>query len=200
MARLRKSFYARPAEVVARELIGARVVSTIDDVQTAGVIVEAEAYVGPDDPASHAAKRIGRTARNESMYGPPGTAYVYRLYGHHCLNVVTDSVGFPAAVLIRALAPVAGIDVMRTRRWPGVAPGRDRDTARGPGNLTRALGITSDMDGHLLTHPPLWLEMPRSPSRGEVVVGRRIGVTRAADWQLRFFLRDSPHVSAHRRI
>ncbi len=102
-----------------------------------GVIVETEAYVGPHDPASHAATRIGKTERNKTMFGPPGHAYVYRSYGiHWCLNVVTEEVGFPAAVLIRALDPIVGVEEMRERRG-GTAP-----LCAGPGRLTQALGVS----------------------------------------------------------
>ena len=110
-------FYARPAESVARDLLGMVLVSTIGGSEVRGRIVETEAYVGPHDDASHAAARIGRTARNEAMYGEPGVAYVYRIYGvHWCLNAVTDVADFPAAVLIRALEPIRGISLMRRRR------------------------------------------------------------------------------------
>lgn len=188
-------FYARPAEEVARDLLGRIVVSVIADVRTAGEIVEAEAYVGPHDEASHAHERFGRTARNMVMFGRPGLAYVYRIYGiHWCLNAVTDEEGFPAAVLIRALRPVEGLDAARARRT-----GRpDRELMRGPGNLCRALGITGEHNGHSLQTPPLWIEEGRPVPDAEVAAGPRIGISRAADWPLRFWIPESTHVSASR--
>jgi DNA-3-methyladenine glycosylase len=186
------SFYARPAEVVAPALIGAWIVSTVDSGRAIGRIVEAEAYVGPHDDASHAAARIGRTRRNESMYGPPGIAYVYRIYGiHWCLNVVTNAPDDPAAVLVRAIEPVSGLDVMRRRR------GHTHDDAlgRGPGNLARALGITAALDGHRLDRPPLLIARGEPVASRDVAVGPRIGITRARDWPLRFWLRSNPSVS-----
>jgi DNA-3-methyladenine glycosylase len=202
---LPSAFYARPAEEVARDLLGAHLLSTIDGERTLGRIVEAEAYVGPHDPASHAAERIGRTARNASMYGPPGIAYVYRIYGMHwCLNAVTGSPDHPAAVLIRAVEPLEGLDVMRRRRRapPGRRPTElsaswppDRELARGPARLARALGIDGALDGHALDRPPLCIVPGERIPDERVVAGPRIGVTRARDWELRFFLRGSPWVS-----
>ena len=185
------SFFARPAREVAAALVGTVLVSTIGDVRTAGRIVETEAYVGPEDPASHAAERIGRTARNAAMFGPPGSAYVYLSYGiHWCLNAVTDRRGHPGAVLIRALEPVEGLETMRDRR--GTA---DRDLARGPGRLTQALGITREQDGHPLDRPPLRVHEGAPLEPGALEVGPRIGISRARDWPLRFTLRGSRHLS-----
>ena len=194
-APLPAGFFARPSREVALDLLGKVVLSTLGGETTAGRIVETEAYLGPDDPASHAAARIGRTARNAAMFGPPGTAYVYLSYGiHWCLNAVTDREGHPGAVLIRALEPVAGLEVMRARR--GTA---DRDLARGPGRLTQALGITAALDGHALQHPPLTFN-DAPPVPGEhIEAGPRVGITRAADWPLRFTVSESPWVSGPRR-
>lgn len=193
---LPRSFYARRAESVARALLGQILVSTIDGTTTSGRIVETEAYVGPHDAASHAAERIGRTRRNESMYGDPGIAYIYRIYGvHWCLNVVTDRAAYPAAVLIRALEPLIGLEVMRGRRSL-VRPARaDRDLCSGPGKLAQALAITGTLDGHPLDRPPLSIvEGARIPPR-RIVTAERIGITRAHDWPLRFYERGNPHVS-----
>lgn len=205
-------FFARPARNVARELLGAVLVSTVDGALTAGRITETEAYIGPQDPASHAAKRIGRTSRNQAMFGPPGTAYVYRIYGiHWCLNVVTDREAFPAAVLIRSLEPLAGFDTMRVRRGtaapapvPVGAAEDDLQTARnpedrtlttGPGRLAQALGVSDALDRHDLQAPPLRLLAGRSAPDHDVASGPRIGVTRATSWPLRFFLQRSPWLS-----
>jgi DNA-3-methyladenine glycosylase len=188
-------FCARPAEDVARDLLGRVLVSSVGGEVTAGRIVEAEAYVGPHDDASHAAARTGRTARNAAMFGAPGTAYVYRIYGiHWCLNIVTDRPDYPAAVLVRALEPVAGWDVMRRRR--GGVP--DRDLARGPGRLAQALAVDRSLDGHPLQRPPLLLAAGEAVPDRVVAVDRRIGVVRAADWPLRFFMDGSRWVSRGR--
>ena len=146
--KLPRAFYDRPTLDVARDLLGKVLVHRRGPSISSGVIVEVEAYIGESDPACHAAP--GRTRRNEPLYGPPGHAYVYLNYGLHCLvNVVTEREGLPAAVLIRALDPLDGVQVMRRRRARPAkgrrAPGRvrpDSTLCRGPGNLTTAMGIT----------------------------------------------------------
>lgn len=191
-------FIARPVETVARELLGKRLVSNLGGVLTSGVIVETEAYRGLDDPASHAATRIGRTARNAAMFGPPGHAYVYRIYGMHwCMNIVTGAEGDPQAVLIRALDPLEGEGEMMSRRAgtqakPGALP---RLICAGPGRLCQALGVTGALYGHDLSRPPLEVRTGWTVAPGDVGVSSRIGVTAAADWPLRFFVRGNPSVS-----
>jgi DNA-3-methyladenine glycosylase len=193
---LPRSFFARESALVARELLGKQLVSAVAGKRVSGRIVETEAYVGPHDEASHAAQRIGRTRRNESMFARPGTAYVYKIYGMYwCLNAVTDEVDFPAAVLIRAVEPLTGLDVMRKRRWPATAPGPDRAIASGPGKLATAFAITGALDGHDLCKPPLYITEGEPIARSGVVVGPRIGITRAVDWPLRFCLKNSPWLS-----
>jgi DNA-3-methyladenine glycosylase len=193
---LAASWYARPAELVARELLGTVLVSTIDGVKCEGRIVETEAYIGPHDDASHAAERIGRTTRNLTMFGSPGLAYVYRIYGiHWCLNIVTDEIDYPAAVLIRAVEPVQGIEHMRARRERGQKHLPDTALTSGPGKLAAALGITGEHDAHPLDRPPLWVRAGQPVPRRHVRAGPRIGITRAADWPLRFCERDNPWVS-----
>ncbi len=184
-------FYGRPAREVARDLVGKVVVSEVGGERVGGRIVETEAYTGPEDPASHAAERIGRTTRNAAMFGPPGTAYVYLSYGvHWCLNAVSDREEHPGAVLIRALEPLMGLPAMRRRRGM-----RDRDLARGPGRLCQALGITGSLNGHVLTDPPLrFLDAPALPDSA-VDAGPRIGISRALDWPLRFTVRGSRWLS-----
>lgn len=218
-APLDPTFFARPAERVARDLIGAVLVSTLGSEKTAGRIVETEAYVGPHDAASHGAEHIGRTVRNRSMFGPPGIAYVYRSYGvHWCLNIVTDAIDYPAAVLIRAIEPIRGLDIMRRRRFgtvphaplsgvrrrggrrPRAAPldsavPPDTRLGSGPGKLASALGITAEQDGHPLARPPLIVTRGAVVSDEAIGRGPRIGITRAAEWPLRFFVRGNPHVS-----
>lgn len=190
------AFYARDTETVARELLGAILVSTVGRKRVSGRIVETEAYLGPHDPASHAAERIGRTKRNESMFGPPGIAYVYRIYGvHWCLNAVTHEAEFPAAVLIRAVEPLAGIEIMRRRRFPLHTPRHDRDIASGPGKLAQAFAIDAKLDRHPLDQAPLWIEEGIRIRKRDVVSGPRVGITKAADWPLRFCVRSSAWLS-----
>ena len=189
-----RPFFDRPAECVAPDLLGAQLVSTLGGLRTTGVIVEVEAYIGPEDPASHAAARIGRTTRNASMFGPPGTAYVYLSYGvHWCLNVVTGPIGVPCAVLLRAVHPIEGLDVMAERR------GRERDLTSGPGRLGQAFGITHALDRHDFSSPPVRI-LPGWPIPSESMdVSARVGVSRARDWPLRFFVSGNPCVSRGRR-
>ncbi len=175
---------------MARSLLGSCVRSTMGRVLSEGVIVETEAYVGPQDPASHAAARIGKTQRNKSMFGPPGRAYVFRIYGvHWCLNVVTGEVGYPAAVLIRGLEPLSGAETMAHRR-EGRAP-----LCAGPGRLAQALEVTGELDGHDLRHPPLQLLRGWAVAPPDIAVSVRVGVKNAAEWPLRFYLRGHPDVS-----
>jgi DNA-3-methyladenine glycosylase len=189
------SFYDRPADVVAREMLGALIVSEVGGRRVVGEIVETEAYTGPDDEASHAHIRFGRTERNDPMFGRAGTAYVYLIYGMHwCINVVTGPEDFPAAVLIRAARPLEGIEVARERR-----PGRpDHELMRGPGNLARALGVDRAQNRGVVDGPPLWFAPGASVSDAEVASGPRIGIKRAADAPLRFWVRGSIWVSGKR--
>lgn len=182
-------FFERPAARVARDLLGCLLVSERGGHRVAGWIVETEAYPGPDDPACHAAASIGRTARNDPLYGPPGTAYIHMNYGiHWLLNAVTGPEGEPAGVLIRALEPVAGGDVMRERR------GRD-DLTNGPARLAEALGLGPDLQRHRLDRPPLWIEAGTGPPPASVVVTTRVGISKATDRELRFYDRRSRWVS-----
>jgi DNA-3-methyladenine glycosylase len=154
------------------------------------VVVETEAYLGRDDPASHAATRGGITDRNRVMFGPPRRAYVYRSYGMHwCLNVVTGAPGDPQAVLLRALDPIEGQDVMVVRR------GGKRPLTSGPGRLCEALGVTGDLYGHDFAAPPLEI-LPGWPLEDRRVgVSGRVGVSAASDWPLRFFVTECAGVS-----
>jgi DNA-3-methyladenine glycosylase len=181
---LPRAFFARPTQAVALDLLGAYLVHDGPRGRQAGRIVETEAYVGPHDRASHASR--GRTPRTAVMFGPPGYAYVYLVYGmHYLLNVVTEGEGYPAAVLLRALEPWVGVD----------AP------TNGPGRLCRALDVDRRYDGADLTAPPLYLAAGERP-RGPVVAGPRVGVDYAGAWTLkpwRFYLRDNPWVSRRPR-
>ena len=194
-SRLGRTCFARDTLAVARGLLGQRLVRVLDGVRLSGRIVEVEAYVGEEDQASHA--RCGRTARNAPMYGPAGHAYVYFIYGmHHCLNVVTEREGYPAAVLVRALEPLEGIETMRARRG-GVA---DVQLANGPARLCQALEIDRRFDGADLCAPEalLFLEEDALVPDEAAASGPRIGVrgdelARAVPW--RFYVRASPCVS-----
>ena len=189
-APLPSAFYARETERVARDLLGMVLHCETPEGVAAGRIVEAEAYIGEHDAACHAA--AGYTARTKWLYGPPGTAYVYFIYGvHWCFNAVTRPEGEPAAVLVRALEPVEGIELMRERR--GVA--RDRDLTNGPGKLCQALGISGKHNGLELDRSALSIRRGSPVPAKDVLISPRIGITRAADWPLRWYIRDNPFVS-----
>ncbi len=184
-------FYDRPTELVARELLGTVLECTTPDGVTRARIVETEAYIGPDDPACHAA--AGLTRRTEHLFGPPGRAYVYFIYGMYwCFNAVTRERGHGAAVLVRGVHPMAGVDVMRRRRS---RTHRDRDLTNGPGKLCLAMGIAGAMNGSSLRNGPIVIRAGDAVDDSDVVVTPRIGITHAAEWPLRFLVRDDPYVS-----
>lgn len=193
---LGQEFFARPTLTVARGLLGQQLVRQLDGQRLSGLIVETEAYIGQDDSACHASK--GRTRRTEVMFGPPGRTYVYLVYGmHHLLNLVTEQAGFPAAVLIRALEPLEGVDMMQARR-PRANP--LRNLTNGPGKLTQALGLDADLHNWDVTQgQTLWLESGHSLSDEAVATGPRIGIgyadpqDQAAPW--RFWIRGNRFVS-----
>ena len=194
MARsLPSSFYARPTLEVLQELIGKVLVHEVRGRRTAGIVVEAEAYIGESDPACHAAP--GPTRRNAPLYGPPGRAYVYLNYGmHHLVNAVTEAEGEPAAILIRALEPIEGVDLMRRRRarrrrasFPPDRDGNDlrrlhgASLCRGPGNLTVALGIDLRHNQKDLTAGPVRIEdcgIAAPPLAWSPRIGIRVGTDR----------------------
>ena len=193
-----RSFYDRPTLTVAGELLGKVLVHRSAGGVTAGMIVEVEAYIGEDDPACHAAP--GPTRRNAPLYGPPGLAYVYLNYGiHHLVNAVTEAEGDPAAVLIRALHPVEGIALMRARRAPSGGELVETDLCRGPGLLTRALGITRTDNLLDLGSSPLVIE-ERGFGVGEVSWGPRIGIRVGTARPWRCWITDHPAVSAPRTM
>ena len=190
-ATLPVAFFRRPTEVVAAELIGKVVVSTVGGLLTAGRIVETEAYLGYDDPASHG-YRHRRNARNGALFGPPGIWYVYLSYGMHwCANLVCQRAGLASAVLLRALEPLEGLDVMRERR--GELP--DKQLCSGPGRLCQALGIDRDLDGLAMAGGPVMVLRGNRVTASTVSATPRIGITKAADWPLRFHLAGSPWTS-----
>jgi DNA-3-methyladenine glycosylase len=183
--RLEADFYARSVHEVARDLVGC----TLAVNGAAGVIVETEAY-DVTDPACHA--YIGRTPRNEVLFGPPGRAYVYLSYGiHSLLNAVAEPEGDAAAVLIRALEPIEGIELMRERR------GIDdvSQLCSGPGKLTQALGVGLDLNGADLGAPPFEVRPPGEDQRTEVITSTRIGITKAAELPWRYCAAGSRFVS-----
>jgi DNA-3-methyladenine glycosylase len=183
-----REYFARSVHEVAPDLIGCTLL--VDGV--GGPIVEVEAY-DHEDPASHGFR--GQTARNRSMFGPPGRAYVYRSYGiHWCLNLVCEEEGVAAAVLLRALEPAQGLGEMRARR------GLDelRLLCSGPGRLCQALGVGGDHDGLALDSPPF--ELRARNADPEIVSGPRIGITRAAELPWRYGLAGSPYLSRGFRL
>ncbi|MHA1594095.1 MAG: DNA-3-methyladenine glycosylase [Candidatus Baldrarchaeia archaeon] len=189
---LPRSFYNRDTLVVARELLGMYLVRELPTGERmVGKIVETEAYKGFQDPASHAYR--GKTPRNAVMFGPPGRAYVYFIYGkNYCLNIVTEPEGVPAAVLIRALEPINGVNVMM--RYRKVR--RLVDLTNGPGKLTEAMNITRELNGVDMTRRgPLYVVKPERKESFEIGRSGRIGVRAAKDWPWRFFIKGNPYVS-----
>ena len=198
---LPREFYERPTLEVAADLLGKVLRHRTAHGVAAGRIVEVEAYIGEEDPACHAAP--GPTPRNAPLYGPPGVAYVYLNYGlHYLVNAVTEPVGAPAAVLIRALEPVEGLALMRERRakvkWRrGKPPPEDHELCRGPGNLTIALGITLAENMQPLTHGALVVE-DRGGRVDQVLWGPRIGIRVGTEHHWRARVAGSRAVSAQR--
>ena len=179
--KLPREFYTRDTVTVARDLLGKYLVRLVDGVERIGKIVEVEAYLGPHDLASHSSK--GRTRRTEVMFGPPGHAYVYLIYGlHHCTNVVTEPEGSGSAVLLRALEPVENVD------------GR----TQGPALLSKAMHIDRSLTGHDLLSDDFYLAGPPEPESFPIVAAPRIGVDYAGEWAgepLRFYIAGNPFVS-----
>jgi DNA-3-methyladenine glycosylase len=197
---LPRAFYARPTLDVARDLLGKVLVHETPAGVASGIIVETEAYIGESDPACHAAP--GPTKRNAPLYGPPGVAYVYLNYGiHYLVNAVTEPDGWPAAVLIRALEPLEGEELMRRRRANGTAKRaahfESPALCRGPGNLTRALGISLNQNLRDLVSSDLRIEEAGLPPM-EIATSTRIGINVGAERPWRFFARGSAAVSGRR--
>ena len=181
MGRLERAFYDRDTVLVARELLGKHLVRVSNGVERVGRIVEVEAYLGPHDLAAHSSR--GRTERTRVMFGPPGHAYVYLIYGIHCcMNVVTEREGHASAVLLRAIEPVRNVE----------------GPTRGPGRLCRAMGIDRRLDGHDLTGDEFYVADPADAGTVSIVRRTRIGVDYAGRWArrlLRFYIRGNPFVS-----
>jgi len=190
-ATLPKSFYDRPTEQVARDLLGAVLEHRTPEGVASGRIVETEAYIGEHDLACHAA--AGKTIRTAPLYGPPGIAYVYFIYGMYwCFNAVTRREGEPSAVLVRALEPVSGIELMRARR-PRAR--NDIELTNGPGKLCLALGIGQNENLADLRRSSLVIRAAARVADDDVVITPRIGITKCADWPLRYLVRGNPWVS-----
>jgi len=191
---LTREFYRRPTADVARDLLGKVIAHQVDGQELAGRIVEVEAYLGLKDEAAHAF--AGITPRTKVMFGPPGHAYVYLIYGmYHCLNFVTEPDGEAGCVLIRALEPVAGIEAMQARR-PKAR--QLHHVASGPGKLTRAMGITLAHYGADLTRGELTVREYKTAEAVEIGTSPRIGINKSnkcVDWPLRFFEKGNAHVS-----
>ena len=197
--RLPRSFYRRPTLDVAYDLLGKVLVHAGRAGTVTGIIAEVEAYIGEDDPACHAA--TGLTDRNLPLYGPPGHAYVYLNYGmHYLLNTVTEPVGFPAAVLIRALRPLDGIPLMRRRRKVAqhATPTAEADLCRGPGNLTRAFGINLKHNQVDLCGDRLYIEN-RACSVKAIGRSLRVGISVGTERRWRAYIKDGSAVSANTR-
>lgn len=189
-------FFARDPRDVAPALLGKWLLREEGERLTGGLIVETEAYLAAHDPACHAA--VGLNRKNKSMFGPAGRAYVYVIHGSSCLNVVTDEEGLGSAVLIRALEPRCGIDLMTTRRR-----GRSgkRELTTGPGRLCEAMNVTREWDGHDLTSAQrLWIqESDLTAGDLPLRISERIGVTSGQELMLRYLIKGNPYVSGPRR-
>ena len=184
---LPREFYSRPTIDVAKDLLG----TVLRHGDCAGIIVETEAYLGGEDLASHSAR--GLTNRTRVIFGPPGHAYVYLIYGmYECLNIVAEPDGVAGCVLLRAIEPIAGIPSMRRRRPKSRKP---QDLASGPGKLTLALGITRDLNEADMTKGPLTVREPVEARSFQIKTTPRIGITHCADLPLRFVIAGNPFVS-----
>ncbi|MFN3305793.1 MAG: DNA-3-methyladenine glycosylase [Candidatus Kapaibacteriota bacterium] len=191
---LSKEFFLNPTEWVAKNLIGKVLVRVINGVYTAAMIVEAEAYLAEFDSASHSA--IGKTRRNSTMFEEGGVIYVYKIYGiHHCVNIVTENQGKGCAVLIRAGQPLVGIGVFKSFRGDV----SNEKLLRGPGNFAKAFAFTKSDDGASILLPDLFVQDFIQFSEEEIGISQRIGIVRAKELPLRFYLRSSKYVSASPR-
>ena len=185
---LKKSFYNRNTVKVAKELLGKYLIHKTKDGTTIGKIVETEAYLS-NDPGSHSS--IGKTKRNEKMFGKPGKAYIYLIYGmYNCFNVVTKPKGIGEAVLIRALEPVSGINLMKKRRNTN----NIKNLCTGPAKLAIAMALNSDLNGADLTKPPLKI-MQKENSPLKITKTTRIGITKGSELALRFYIKDNQFIS-----
>lgn len=185
-----RGFFKVSASELAPQLLGKILVHRTDDGLTSGMIVETEAYEGAHDLASHAAR--GETPRSKIMFGKAGVSYVYFTYGmHHCFNVVCDEEGTPGAVLIRALQPIDGLELMKKRRQKKELT----DLCSGPAKLCDAMGLSLHENGESLFGKKLYLELGENIAKKKILSGPRIGIRKSVDLPWRFWLKDNPHVS-----
>jgi DNA-3-methyladenine glycosylase len=171
---LSSGFYNRPVLNVARDLLGMRLVRILENTRTAGIIIETESYDGENDLACHA--HVGKTRRNEVMFGPPGHAYIYFTYGMHwLLNCVTGQEGYPAAVLIRSIFPTENVEAIARRRLPA----KEKDWCNGPAKLTRAFSIDKQLNGVNLCskQSPIFIELAETVSENQVRISPRVGIS-----------------------
>lgn len=189
-APLSRDFYLRPTLEVARDLLGKHLIYQDENGPLRGMIVETEAYIGQDDPACHAA--AGKTARTALMFGKPGIAYIYFIYGmYYCLNAVTEAVDFPAAVLIRAVAPLDGEAIMQDRR----PRAKGRNLTNGPGKLCQAFALDKTLNGADLCSSPLFISEGTAVETTMIRTTTRIGISNGKSFPWRFCLKDNPYVS-----
>lgn len=194
MKKLTRKFYRRDAETVAQELLGQILITHLPQGETAGLIVECEAYLGREDKAAHSF-RGKKTQRNQVLFGPPGYAYIYLIYGmYHCFNVVVGQKDDPQAVLVRALEPIAGLELMTQRRGTE----KKKILTSGPGRLAQALGITRELNGEDLLGDKIFIAPGPGTDPGSIVARPRIGIDYAEEWvdkPLRYYLEDNPFIS-----
>lgn len=190
---LDRNFFDRKTVEVAKDLLGKILVRRMGDKIIAGKIVEVEAYTGEHDPAAHAS--AGRTQRTEVLYGKPGHAYIFKIRGHHCLNTVAEEENSPGCILIRAIEPIQGINEMKKLRGPHVK--RDRDLINGPGKLCQAFGIDMNLYGADFTNEDssLFITEGIESENFEIETTKRIGITKASDWELRYTIKGNKFIS-----
>jgi DNA-3-methyladenine glycosylase len=187
---LTKDFFNRETTVVAKDLLGKIMSVDYVGINLSGVVVETEAYLGINDPGSHSFR--GKTKRNATMFGPAGVSYIYQIYGiYFCYNVTTDREDIPAAVLIRALEPLTGIEIMKENR------GKEKiiDLCSGPAKLVQAMGITKQMDGTSAVDGPVRFFIGEKETPFQIVETTRIGLSQGADLKLRYYIKDNPFIS-----
>jgi len=190
---LNRDFFDRKTEIVARALLGKILVRRVGKKLLTGKLVEVEAYVGEDDPAAHAF--AGKTERTKVLYGEPGHAYIFKIRGYHCLNAVAEEKDSPGCVLIRAVEPIVGIEEMR--KFRGSKATKDIDLTNGPGKLCQAFDIDLNLYGADLTsqNSPLFIAKSIEEEELDIETSKRIGISKAADWELRFTVKGNKFVS-----